>query len=122
MNRLVNLLAGLAAILVLTSQSATAATLKSTVTVSAENVRLGDIFAGIDVDAAGHRWTAQGGSVDLLSVLSHEFGHILGLDDGESGYDFMEPFLTPGDLRLPTQEEIDAYLASEEAEALLAAI
>ncbi len=62
MNRLVNLLAGLAAILVVTSQSATAATLKSTVTVSAENVRLGDIFAGTDVvaDAVVGRAPAPG--------------------------------------------------------------
>ena len=51
MNRPVHLLAGLAAILVVTSQSATAATLKSTVTVSAKDVRLGDIFAGTDVVA-----------------------------------------------------------------------
>ncbi len=51
MMRTVLLLAGLAAILVVTSQSATAATLKFAVTVTAQDVRLGDIFAGADVDA-----------------------------------------------------------------------
>ncbi len=51
MMRPVHLLAGLAAILVVANQSATAATLKRAVTVTAEDVHLGDIFAGADVDA-----------------------------------------------------------------------
>lgn len=49
MIRPVRLLAVLAAILVVGSQSATAATLKSAVTVTTQDVRLGDIFAGSDV-------------------------------------------------------------------------
>ncbi len=49
--RPLHLLAGLAAILVVTSQSATAAILKHAVTVTGEDVRLGDIFAGADVVA-----------------------------------------------------------------------
>ncbi len=49
--RRVLVLAGIAAIVVATGHSATAATLKSAVTVTREDVRLGDIFTGADVTA-----------------------------------------------------------------------
>ena len=49
--RPVHLLAGLAAILVVNGQTATAATLKHTVSVTAKDIRLGDIFTGADVAA-----------------------------------------------------------------------
>ncbi len=49
MMRPVLMLAGLAAIVVVTGHSATAATLKRAVTVTGEEVRLGDIFTGTDV-------------------------------------------------------------------------
>ncbi len=51
MMRPVHLLAGLAAILVVNCQSASAATLKRTVSVTSKDVRLGDIFTGADVAA-----------------------------------------------------------------------
>ena len=49
MIRPIHLLAGLAAILAVSNQSATAATLKNAVTVTAGDIRLSDIFAGSDV-------------------------------------------------------------------------
>ena len=44
----------------------------------------------IDMDAAGYAWSLiseelHGGSVDLLSTLTHEFGHVLGYDHDVMG-------------------------------------
>jgi len=47
----------------------------------------------IDQDAAGYGWSNPGG-VDLLTALSHEFGHVLGLDHDHGGV--MEATLAPG--------------------------
>lgn len=48
--------------------------------------------------------------MDLLSVLLHEYGHVLGLahSDGGTGggTDFMAPNLQAGQRRLPTPEEL----------------
>ena len=68
----------------------------------------------IDNNAAGYGWSlSQGLGVDLLDVLEHEFGHVLGLDHDHGGV--MEATLAPvttlalaptdvsvGDFLLPT--------------------
>ena len=89
----------------------------------------------LDVNAAGYGWYVDGtpleneeydrfdGSedlqgvgeaadrVDLLTVLAHEFGHVLGLSH-DFGDDVMEGLLPVGVRRLPGLEEIDAAFAS----------
>lgn len=47
----------------------------------------------IDVDAAGHGWSSEG--IDLLLVLAHEFGHVLGLDHTDREDELMSPLLSP---------------------------
>ena len=47
-------------------------------------------YIWIDTDAAGYGWSLtgeelHGGSVDLLSTLTHEFGHVLGYDHDVMG-------------------------------------
>jgi hypothetical protein len=81
---------------------------------------LGMAFSGaiwIDQDAAGYGWyidptaandavfpAAPGspayGKIDLLTVVAHELGHVLGLDDTDGG-GLMATFLAPGIRRLP---------------------
>jgi hypothetical protein len=53
----------------------------------------------IDLDAAGFGWSSAG-AMDPFSVVSHELGHVLGLEHGESGYDVMHETLAP-QLRKP---------------------
>jgi hypothetical protein len=59
----------------------------------------------IDVDAAGWGWTTNPGSpvgsasIDLLSVLAHELGHVLGLGHGTS--ELMGEVIQPGRRELP---------------------
>ena len=88
---------------------------------------LGVVDAGtivLDIDAAGYGWHTgaapqQPGDdsdsalkVDLLTVVAHEFGHVLDLGHDMSD-DVMQPLLPPGVRRLPGPEEIDAAFASE---------
>jgi hypothetical protein len=51
----------------------------------------------IDATAAGWGWGA--GGIDLLTVVSHELGHILGLDHEEDG--LMADTLAPGQMKVP---------------------
>jgi hypothetical protein len=83
---------------------------------------LGEEFAGttvlIDADAAGYGWYVDAipsdagqandpgraaGRMDLLTVVMHEMGHLLGLpdDDGADPGDLMDEALAPGVRRLP---------------------
>jgi hypothetical protein len=48
--------------------------------------------------------------LDLLSVVLHEMGHMLGLEDNEGG--LMAEVLQPGTRRLPTVADVDQVLAS----------
>jgi hypothetical protein len=44
----------------------------------------------IDGDAAGYGWSDYGGGMDLVSVVRHELGHVLGFDHADSGFAVME--------------------------------
>jgi hypothetical protein len=79
--------------------------------------RLGLAFGGnqvwIDDDAAGYGWYerhreqgsdgARGSSVDLLSVITHEFGHLLGFGH-DSQFAVMDAYLAPGDRHVPARD------------------
>lgn len=99
------------------------------------NDRLGmawDAALAIDVNGAGrgwfidaspsdhseYQWRGDGGfaksgaaskGIDLLTVVLHEMGHALGLDDGED--DLMMGQLGRGERRLPTASLVDAALS-----------
>jgi hypothetical protein len=55
--------------------------------------------------------TAAAGRFDLLTVLEHEFGHILSLPDQPAGNDLMAEYLAPGIRRTPSPDDIDAIFA-----------
>jgi hypothetical protein len=49
----------------------------------------------IDRDAAGYGWSENGGGMDLVTVVTHELGHVLGFDHGDSGFAVMDATLAP---------------------------
>jgi hypothetical protein len=63
----------------------------------------------IDLNAGGYGWNVNSfvGGIDLASVLAHEFGHILGLEDLPFEHDVMGSHLAPGELRMPTFNSLD---------------
>ncbi|GIW78815.1 MAG: hypothetical protein KatS3mg105_0622 [Gemmatales bacterium] len=71
----------------------------------------------IDVNAAGYGWTLDVTSmpqrIDLLTVVSHEFGHVLGLPDFDhhSG-SLMSGFLGTGERRQPSPEMVGTTSAT----------
>ena len=65
----------------------------------------GDVVV-VDRDAAGWGWSVLGGTMDLVSVVLHELGHVLGLGHTETG--LMAPVLRPGTvLAQPTSATLD---------------
>jgi hypothetical protein len=95
---------------------------------------LGGRVVTLDATAAGHGWfidptpgddsefalaggvegralagSAASGRMDLLTVVEHELGHVLGLDDlGASSGDVMDVALAEGVRRLPGAADVDA--------------
>ncbi|CAL1125489.1 unnamed protein product [Cladocopium goreaui] len=92
----------------------------------------------LDVNAAGHGWfvdatpgvdeeyellASEGlkattgpaaDGIDLLSVIAHEFGHLLGLDDhADDPDDLMYESIARGERRNPTAAEVDEIFAGE---------
>jgi len=53
----------------------------------------------IDRNAAGYGWSSQGGTMDLVTVVTHELGHVLSFDH-ESDHDVMAGRLEAGVSRL----------------------
>ena len=65
----------------------------------------------IDQTAAGWGWDVNGGvGMDLLTVLSHELGHVLGFE--HSGTSVMEAALAPGVIRVPGALAASAAVSS----------
>jgi hypothetical protein len=64
----------------------------------------------ISPNAAGWGWNlgaqAAAGQMDLRSVLDHEFGHVLGLEDSDNLQDVMGETLAAGVRRLPVASDL----------------
>ena len=96
---------------------------------------LGQIDVLVDNDAEGHGWFVDrspwgddefvrdlsgalrgrdgdaGQRIDLLTVLAHELGHLLGADDADD-HNLMDAHLPPGLRRLPSYENVDLVFGS----------
>jgi hypothetical protein len=63
----------------------------------------------ISPDAAGYGWSLgrvpEPGRMDLLTVVAHEMGHVLGLTDGAPN-DVMHETLSPGVRRMPAHSDL----------------
>jgi VCBS repeat-containing protein len=58
-----------------------------------------------------YEWVAKEGSaaygkMDMLSVLLHEYGHVLGIDHSANSHDYMATTLTAGVRRMPSADEL----------------
>jgi hypothetical protein len=62
------------------------------------------------------------GKMDLLSVVSHELGHVLGLEDGHDSSDVMGETLAAGVRRLPAADDLPAAMFQPPAADLALAI
>ncbi|MCY2993082.1 MAG: FG-GAP-like repeat-containing protein [Planctomycetota bacterium] len=72
--------------------------------------RSGGIGIGLDATAAS---PAEGG-VDLLTVITHELGHVLGLGHIDDLDDLMQDVLGAGTRRLPSASDVDLFFAQKE--------
>ncbi|TMH28612.1 MAG: hypothetical protein E6H63_08515 [Betaproteobacteria bacterium] len=64
----------------------------------------------IDGGAAGYGWASHGGSMDLVTVVEHELGHVLGFDHGDADrYPVMHEDLQPGLQYLLQAANIDQH-------------
>jgi hypothetical protein len=71
----------------------------------------------INQTAAGADWFVEPGRpsvdrVDLLTVLEHELGHVLGLPDNDQPGDIMDTTLGQGEQRSPTRADVAAVDAA----------
>ena len=84
----------------------------------------------LDVDAAGFGWyvdstplddsefdngdTSVSERMDLLTVVMHELGHVLGLDDvfDEHDHSLMSAWLSPGERRVLDEDAVDQVLGN----------
>jgi hypothetical protein len=62
------------------------------------------------------------GKMDLLSVVSHELGHVLGLEDGSDRGDVMGEALAPGVRRLPAADDLPSEMSQFSAVAVALAL
>jgi len=101
--------------------------------VDLSGARLGEQFGNtitIDVNAAGYGWHTDLRSpisdfrfestrtIDLLTVLYHELGHALGLEDDYSdptSDDLMNGWLATGTRRMPSTDDLDGLFTDQEA-------
>jgi hypothetical protein len=64
----------------------------------------------IDSNAAGYGWSGHGGSMDLVTVVTHELGHVLGFDHQDAKlYPVMTEDLMPGMRYLIEAARIDLH-------------